>query len=290
MFDTRLKIGVQPMYPVGTLEWALELHKHEIVPGLFYSDSEKENHYMTTNEWKQFFDVTNRVIITMNARHFRDKKFIEWAVKYKPKYIEIQNGATAKEEDHIGKHSEDLTILKLLKSFAKLYIKDIVFYGKQFSSEVKNLMDAVNVKNSRAAGSNTTHSLEESIIYAKENFNLPIIASGGIYTKQDHMRALKLGADCVLLGSVFAMSTESNLSSEAKHLVLTKQGKDIKQLGPDHRNGLSLGSVDNNDDNNLTKNLNNLSQHGNNGVVYVGKGIDSITSIQPIKEIVKIFN
>jgi hypothetical protein len=92
------------------------------------------------------------------------------------------------------------------------------------------------------------------------------------------------------LGSVFAMSTESNLSNEAKHLVLINQGKDIKQLGPDHRNGLNLGNVDNNDDNNLTKNLNNLSQHGNNGVVYVGKGIDSITSIQPIKEIVKIFN
>ena len=278
------------MYPIGTLNWALELHEHGIVPGLFYSDSEQENHFLTAREWQHFFSVTNRTIITMNARHFRDKNFLQWAQKYKPKYIEIQNGASAKDEDHIGKRPDDLIILKLLKSFAKLYIKDIVFYGGQFSNEVKNLMDAVNVKNSRAAGSNTTHSIEESIRYAKENFNLPIIASGGIYTKNDHVNALAIGADCVLLGSVFAMSTESNLSNNAKQLVLTKQNKDIKQLGPDHRNGLSLGGLDNNDDNNLTKNLNSLSQHGNNGVVYVGKGIDTITSILPIREIVKIFN
>jgi len=289
MFDTKLKMGVQPMYPIGNLDWALAIHENGVVPGLFYSDRNKENHYMTNDQWDKFFNVTNRVIITMNARHFRDKNFLRWALKYKPQYIEIQNGASADEKDHVGKHDDDLHILKLLKTFAKLYSKDIAFYGDQFSNDVKDMMDAVNVKNNMAAGSNPDHSLEQSIEYAK-SFNLPIIASGGIYTKEDYTKAMDLGADCVLLGTVFAMSVESNLSHEAKQLVIKKSQKDTEKLGPDGRNGLRLGVISDDDDNNLTKNLTGLSHHGGNGVVYVGKGIDSISQPKSIKEIVQTFS
>lgn len=290
MFSTKLKIGVQPMYPVGTIDWLLELHCNGIVPGIFYSDLTHENHYISETDWNKFFSISNNIIITMNARHFRSPEFMKWFMKYKPKYIELQNGARAEKKDYIGQHKKDIAIIKMLKKHSSVYVKDFLFHKNDFPEHIHKEMTAINVKNNRAAGSCTEHTLSESINYAKQNFNLPIVVSGGISNKEQYDEAFRLGADCVLVGTIFAVCKESNLSEQAKKLILENTSKDIEKLGPDKRNGITLGETIIDDDDNLTKNLTSLTKDGKNGVVYVGKGIDNIHKIRPIQEIIKIFN
>lgn len=284
---------MQPMWSVGNLEWLLALHDNGIVPGIVYSLHSDHNHFLETNEWDKFFNHTNNVIIASNQVTFRDRRFHKFLLRYKPKYLEIYDAENR--PDHppgIGQDRIDYIVLDTIlpKIGTKVYIKGInrghdglTAIGQ---SDVINRVQAVNVKNNTAAGTTSDQTLKESILWAKRQFNVPIIASGGIGTKKDIEFALNLGADSVLIGTLFAAAEESNLSAEAKEMLLYKNSNDIAFHKQNNSNLLVKENITDGDDFNYSKNLMHTVRDGNNGILYAGKAIDHISAIKPVKDIV----
>jgi nitronate monooxygenase len=57
--------------------------------------------------------------------------------------------------------------------------------------------------------------------------NIPVIAAGGIWTHEDILRMMKLGADGVQLGTRFALTHECDASDEFKNTLLNAKKEDI---------------------------------------------------------------
>jgi len=290
MLENKLKIGVQPMWGVGCLEWLRSLSKSGIVPGTVFTDNPDHNHYLTEEEWDDFFSDTRDIIIATNNVNFRNIKFHGFLLQYKPKYVEIYNNGDPAHLG-IGYHDKDKFLFDVLfpKIKCKVYVKSInTKAGNTVNLDgyILDKVQGINVKNNNAAGSTSDQTLEESIVWAKKNFNLPVLASGGITNKNDIDNAFRYGADAVLIGTLFAVAKESNLSKESKQMLISKNSSDLKREQINNSNLLSIGTRLENDDKNLSKNLMHTVKEGKNGILYAGKAIDNIHAENDIKTIV----
>jgi hypothetical protein len=284
-FNNKIQIGVQPMYGVGNLIWLLELVKNKIIPGYVWSKPNTSS-TISDKEWKIFFNKTREIIISVNSHELRYNGFIEWIKEFKPKYVEICNGLTG-EVKEIGSQQGDIELLNVIKETgAKIFPKCLNNNSSEFINNIVQHVDGINVKNKDAAGYTSGQSLQESINWAKK-FNKPIIASGGITNKEDILTALSYGAESVMLGTVFACTIESNLSDTAKQLIINKNSQDIRRYGKFNQRALGHGELIDNDDGNMTNNYLNVSQNGQNGILFVGNSINKITKLQTIEEVAK---
>lgn len=286
MFENTHKIAVQPMYSCGCLNWLLEIWHNNITPGIVWTNAESNIDYLTNSEWDKFFSATNDILIGVNAKNFRNTEFHKWLIKYKPRYLEIYNGLISDANFYIGNQKIDHSVLSILKKIGtKIYIKNINTDTHQYGDEIINAVDAVNVKNAKAAGHTSDQTLQESISWAKNRYDKLVIASGGLASKKDIEEAFRLGADAVMLGTLFATAKESNLSSRAKELLISKTSEDIRKFGVNNQSALGQGNIIPNDDGNMEKNLHNLAVCGKDGIIFAGSGIDKINSHMTVKEI-----
>lgn len=287
MFENKHKIAVQPMYSCGCLLWLLEISRNNVTPGIVWTDQQHNIDYLSNKEWDTFFSVTNDILIGVNAKNFRNINFHKWLLNYKPKYLEIYNGLVPDSHLYIGNQKIDSSVLSLLKKIkTKIYIKNINTDTDQYSNDIINIVDALNVKNNRAAGHTSTQSLQESIEWAKSKYQKPVIASGGLASKEDITEAFNYGADAVMIGTLFAVAKESNLSEKAKHLLISKTSKDIKKFGVNNQSALGQGQIIADDNGNMEKNLHNLAVCGQDGIIFAGHGVDKIKTEMNIEEIV----
>jgi len=283
------------MWSVGNLAWLLALHRNGIVPGIVYNDNPDFNHFMNDNEWDSFFSHTNEIIIACNNQTFRQVQFHKFLMKYRPKYIEIYDSLNPNRPSGIGSMDIDYNVLENLipKIGSKVYAKAInAVAGKTIDlkkDRVMSTLHGINVKNNTAAGSTSDQTLEESILWAKGKFDLPILASGGIGCKSEIEEAFGYGADAVLMGTLFAMAEESNLSQDAKEMLIKKQSQDLRIRKENYSNLIITGEICKDDDQNLSKNLMNRVRDGKDGIVYAGKAIDHINEIMPVKDLVDTY-
>lgn len=283
-FNTKNQLGIQPMYGVGGLAWLLELHRNSIVPGMVWSRPMEKNLYLNNEEWKFFFNTTNEIIISVNAGDLRHVEFQKWALRYRPRYLEICNGLN-QDVPEIGKNDADIDTLKLFKDAGiKIFPKCFNNNSSEFIEKIVDHMDAINVKNKDAAGYTSNQTLGDSITWAKK-FGKPILASGGISNRHKVKQAFDLGADSVMMGTIFACTQESNLSYKAKLLMIKKNSQDINHYGIFNQRALGDGYILEDDDGNMNRNYSSLSKEGKSGIVFVGNAIDHIDRIQTIEEV-----
>jgi nitronate monooxygenase len=69
---------------------------------------------------------------------------------------------------------------------------------------------------------------------ACEYGGFPVIVAGGIFTHEDILRFLELGADGVQMGTRFLATTESSANIEYKEAVLACREEDIVVVDPEH--------------------------------------------------------
>ncbi len=69
---------------------------------------------------------------------------------------------------------------------------------------------------------------------AKKYGDFPVIAAGGIYTHENIMKFLDMGADGVQMGTRFLVTEESNATKEYKQAVINCEKKDIIVVDPKH--------------------------------------------------------
>ena len=138
-------------------------------------------------------------------------------------------------------------LAKIVENFKNVAIVPIVSSGKalkvisRFWSRVGRLPDAVIVEGPLSGGhqgvkkedlDKPEHSLEyilKDVIEERDKWgDMPVIAAGGIWSKEDVDKFIKLGADEVQLGTRFALTYESDVDDNFKKVLLKAGKEDIK--------------------------------------------------------------
>lgn len=123
---------------------------------------------------------------------------------------------------------------------------------------------------------------------AVARFDIPVIAVGGISTSEQVKMLLEAGAVAVSVGTILAASIESCLSLEAKQKLVSASYNDLSQLPTIDlsQNALVITDTDPTDTVNNTKGLIHGVKTGTTGHIFAGKGVDSITQIDSVKNII----
>ena len=283
-FDNKSQIAVAPMFGVGNYKWLSAFIDTDIIPGIFWDDAPGSAHQLTTNDWDNFFSKTNQVIIAISYSRAYNKSFLNFIKKYKPRYIELFPSLSNSTATFEKKG-------KLLELFKSLNIKSYIKYNgnpdddRPVSNFIDlNLLDGVCIKTSTAAGRQPTLSMEESIEYTKLNFpSHDLLAAGAITTKEDILNFKELGFSGFLAGSIFAFTEESNIHPNLKKVVVDKKSTDLSSI--ENLSVLTTGSLNENDNGNLSSNWRNARLTGTDGITFMGNAIDNITKIQSVKDI-----
>jgi len=148
--------------------------------------------------------------------------------------------------------------------------------------------DNVILKGSDGAGrtlQNVGTLAENFEIYKNESPKTTVIPSGGISTKTQIDYYLGKGATAVGIGTLFALSEESCVSKETKLKLINETAAALSLQGKFSHQGVIFNKLKDDDDNNtqaLVAGINSPS----NGTMFAGKGIDNVTNIRPVKEII----
>ena len=127
----------------------------------------------------------------------------------------------------------------------------------------------------------------------KENFEhlrrvrpaMGVIPSGGISTAHGVRHFMDRGALAVGIGTLFAAAEESCVSRETKLRMVEANAADIRRFGRLNHRGLHFGDVGRDDDNNTRALVRGIADPAA-GSIFAGKGIDQITEIRPVRDIV----
>ena len=99
------------------------------------------------------------------------------------------------------------------------------------------------------------------------------------------------GAAGVGIGTLFAASVESPLSDEAKRKFIATTVQDIVELKDTNQNAIVLGKlpgpIKTGEDWNRGESLQTGIRTGLTGHIYAGHGVEHVTDILPVKEIVR---
>ncbi|MGE3712359.1 MAG: nitronate monooxygenase [Hyphomicrobiaceae bacterium] len=115
--------------------------------------------------------------------------------------------------------------------------------------------------------------------------DMGIIPSGGISTADEVRHYMNHGALAVGIGTLFAASEESCVSRETKQRMIEAGAADIRRFGRFNHRGLMFGGVGNDDDNNTRSLVQGIADPAA-GSIFVGGGIDRVTAIRPVRDIV----
>lgn len=113
-----------------------------------------------------------------------------------------------------------------------------------------------------------------------------LIINGGVGNAQQVKECLDAGANAVGLGTIFAASEESNLSHEAKLKMIGSTAYDLKILNTQANQQALIFSDVKPDDFNSTNSLILGKTTGTQGHLFAGAGINDITSIKSVAQIV----
>jgi len=156
----------------------------------------------------------------------------------------------------------------------------------KMDSIYKELADVIEIKGNEAAGRCLGNPLKEEFESAKAKFpNLHMIASGGIHSSDQVKYYIDNGAVAISAGTIFASSTESPLSLDAKMKIINSTANDLSRFEGNNQQGLIFSRLDNDNENN-SYSLEMGIRTGSSGHIFAGQSVDNITSIRPIKEIV----
>jgi hypothetical protein len=203
------------------------------------------------------------------------------AGKNKPTQQDLQNGGQGFGE--LENENIVRMIIQTLKKHSRILMR---VFERQYSKQ-EHLIDGYCLKSKDSAGRYGFHSNQELLDIFRDTGKL-LIPQGGIGTPQQVRDLLAQGASAVGIGTVFAASKESPLSTEAKNKIISADSSHLSQLDS-RQNALvftnNLTPFDQNDWN-RTASLKRGIADGKEGHLYVGTAITHIDRIATVKDIV----
>lgn len=268
LFNSRYPIICTPINFVSDARLAIACNRAGIIPSLVDNDKIKE-------QLKEFRDSCPKgdLILAINPQRILMHS-ITLFKKYGVSHIQLL--------DH-----PNLNALKSLKRATNIKI-----IHKSLSpmdlSEIESFLDAVDLKSPDAASrvmATGQITMERFLEQKVTNPNLPIIVTGGISTSAEIKTYLDAGAEAVGLGTMFALSEESRIDSDKKLKMIKKSFSDVTSLGVNRMNGIVFSETEDKDGNH-SDGLKLGRDTKDQGVIWAGKALDNITSIESVQTIV----
>ncbi len=285
------------MVAASSLPLALACWEAGIFPSLSPSirlPNNLRNYDLVNEQLKEFVKSTgsSNLVFNINLWDFLDTKLMNILKFYNVSHVELNqpldntNDYHASYEKFIEQNSE--SFYSMIK-----HIYPMKLIWRTSKPYVKKVDVAYNLLGSDAAGRNSEMTLLDLFDQQKKlTPHAVLIASGGISSPEQVSEYINKGATAVCIGTLLAASKESLLSAEAKNAIVNSKNENIIKFNDTKQNTLILGNIDEieNDtsDKNRTKALyKGLYGDGKSGHIYVGRGVDQITCIKSVKEIVE---
>jgi NAD(P)H-dependent flavin oxidoreductase YrpB (nitropropane dioxygenase family) len=258
-----------------------------------YADHDNNvDYFLLEEEISKYINVTGDGLLVLSVDPtVIDIRLIELLQKYSithmeliPNYDSIRNSWLRSVLEHNLLKIQALGTKIILKVVA--YPEDIKYWSVWNNKKV----DIICVKGPLGAGrvsSNDTDLVE--LTKQASTLGIPVIAVGGVSTSEQVNLLLEAGAIAVGIGTLFAASVESCLSSEAKQKLVSASYTNLSQLPTIDlsQNALVITVTDPSDTVNNSKGLIYGINTGTSGHIFAGKSVDSITQIDTVKNIIE---
>lgn len=282
IFGCKHPIICLPMNQVSDIDLALAVDEAGVFPSIsifnyFRNGTVDISFYK--KELRRFNEKSNNYLMTsVTPEMFLENSVMSPFLEIGYKHVEIYHNRPI--DDDIWKNVSYQSKIMKDKFDTKIIFK--IGTLKQVDSNI------VILKGIEGAGRKNLKSrpIKESFFEFRSKFpDLLVIPSGGIYESAQIKHFMDNGALAVGIGSLFAVSKESKISTDVKRKILESTISELTVQGSLNLQGLFF-QVLKDDDNNFTKSLNLGIKNKEKGCVFMGHAIDHITEILSVKDIV----
>jgi len=280
---SRWPIMCAVMNGASDINLALAVHAAGAMPSLQidrYNDDQTINHEHVDHILSEFTKQAGNghVVLAIAEEDFLDYKFIKLVREYHVSHVEILSNEIDSSrywhqpQFHLG--------LKYVKQTSKVLSRMLS------TAHANSHTDAFCIKGKESAGFAGAVSVSDLFDQLRTISSKALIPYGGIGTPAQVKQYLDRGASGVAVGTLFAATHESCLSTETKLAMCGSSSDQLTQFKETGQNVLVLGTLRSNEqDWNHEQDLKNgIAGHG--GLVYAGSAIDHVTEIRTVQQVV----
>ena len=278
MFRTLNPIVVSGMLGVSDLKLAKASYDADCVPSLITGNYKniKELAY-DLDEYSKYSN-NSEVVLSITIDYLKNSSLVRLVDYFKIRYIELLNNFERSE------------ILESLSEKTTILQKTITFPTSEFYETNKDIISGIVIKSDVAASRIGIPNLDNTLRLERKSYpEWVFIASGGINNHSDIKNYLSAGCSAVSIGTLFALSKESLLSEEVKLKLIKSSYSDVQALSNNRggkQNMITFSEVKD-IDSNFTSHLLSGIRNTNEGAVFMGKSIDTVTEILSVRQIVE---
>jgi len=289
-FQSQYPIMCAVMNAVSDLDLAIACERAGITASLFLwlrDQNGNKNLEVLDQTLAKFRDATGHcnLVLAILYDDLLDYDMIKIINSHDVGYIEILNDKTPAKE--IMSDPKAILHMKLCKRNTRIMIRMMdepimAWYA-----------DAYCAKGSDSAGCGGIFSVQQNFLRQKTHTSdTPVIPYGGIGTSGQIKNYLDQDAPGVALGTLFASSQESCISSQTKKAMTRATSKDLYRFPDTGQRALIMGPmpdivIDRQKHWNKNQSLRaGICGDGTQGLIYAGESINHVKQIRTIKEIV----
>ena len=283
-FKSKYPIVAVGMNQVSTVELAIACHRAGIFPTISAFNNYKKN-ILQIEDFKKILEQyvsvtgTSNVIASMNISDFLNPTVLAILCDLKISHVELVDRISPENIKPILVHKAKFNKHAGHVIFKVLAVNDICY-----------LFDGFIIKGPDGAGRSApgeSNSLETYFNNLKKIApSVAIIPSGGISTSHQVKQWIDKGATAVGIGSLFAASKESPITQTAKEKLVNATSNDLKVLDEVNQLALVFTPIKSDGINN-THGLTKGVRTGSEGHLFIGRGVDQITKIISVNDIVQ---
>jgi NAD(P)H-dependent flavin oxidoreductase YrpB (nitropropane dioxygenase family) len=302
LFQSKYPIMLAAMNKVSDLSLAVAASKAGIFPsisGFNYYTGRSLQIDLIKKDLKKFNDATgtNNLILSIELKDiFKDPFMEEVCTLNAFSHVEVvdeskiisqsQDDNDLEKLDNISQRLNQLRALGVTPMFKILTPGHWV----EKNESVRNMFSGSILKSSDASGSviaDNRHLLTKEFQFLKKfSPDKVFVPTGGISTSQQVKEFVDLGAEIVGVGAYFVTAEECSVAVEVKQKIIDSTSSDIKKFNDTGHNALIFSKFLE-DDMNHTRSLMAGTTNSNSGHIYMGRSIDDIKQIKPIKDLVQ---
>lgn len=277
---SKYPIVAMAMNQVSDLTLAKAVRRAGAIPSLSIFNY-KDNFQGLINDLKEYANEFKdlKLFLSVGENELVIPEVLKLILKSKIEFVELINSdSNEKTASPIEKQN---AISSILLSGCKVFTKCLD------ESDIIPNINGIILKGNEGAGRGLVSTKELFLNIRKKYPELKIIVSGGIGSASEVKHYMDAGATGIGIGTLFAVSKESKISYETKSKMLEATSNSLKLLtsGASQRALIFTEEVD---DYNNTHGLVKGIQSPKHGHVFAGNGIDHISQIKTVEEIVQL--
>jgi hypothetical protein len=295
-FNSKYPIAEALMNGGSSLNLALAVHEAGAMPSVFsrsgaHPSSPEEVEEETYYCLKEFTTVTgcSNIIIRLGLHDLKLPGIIKIIQEFQPSHIELF-------------HVNELEFIRWNVLIQDPMISAAIKWISRYSKLVTRIDDVWNqsagmhgfyMMGKSKSGRQGKYTFDEFVIKQKQNCpKVSLIAEGGIGTSGQIKHLLDIGVSAVSIGALFAASQESPLSDAAKQALVKSSSENLITFSDTQRSTICFGDIEPIEQSKSNWNRSDSLYTGikgdaQQGHIYMGKSIDYICKILPVKQIVE---